>query len=117
MDKEKIKQTISEKLPEVLPKVIKWIITHVLMFIFGFHMPMWVTAVKAEKAVKSFKDGKKNAEPEIIETADTVEVIDEDDTADAVEMINEPETVTEMRRRPRSTLRERRQERIARRRL
>lgn len=113
MDKEKIKQTISEKLPEVLPKVIKWIITHVLMFIFGFHMPMWVTAVKAEKAVKSFKDGKKNAEPEIIETADIVEVIDED----AVEVISEPETVTEMRRRPRSTLRERRQERIARRRL
>ncbi len=64
MDKEQIKKTITEKLPEVLPKAVKWIINHIIMFIFHFHMPIWVTAVKAGKSVKAFKNGKAGTEEE-----------------------------------------------------
>lgn len=64
MDKEQIKKTITEKLPEVLPKAVKWVINHIIMFIFHFRMPIWVTAVKAGKSVKTFKNGKTGVEEE-----------------------------------------------------
>lgn len=58
MDKDAIKKNISEKLPQALPKVIKFAVTHILMFVFHFHMPMWATAVKAKKSVNSMKNAK-----------------------------------------------------------
>lgn len=53
VDFESVTAKIEEKLPEMLPKAVKWIIVHFLMLLYHFRMPIWVTALKASKAVKN----------------------------------------------------------------
>lgn len=57
-DKEEIKEKLAEKLPVLLPKVIKWVVVHIAMLIYHVSMPPWVTAIKAKRAVDSFKADK-----------------------------------------------------------
>ncbi|GEM_PF-5823934 len=64
VDFESIKAKIEEKLPEMLPKAVKWVIVHLLMLLYHFKMPIWVTALKASKAAKEIKTGRQGGEEE-----------------------------------------------------
>ena len=63
VDFETVKSKIEEKLPKMLPKAVKWVIVHLLMLLYHFKMPVWVTALKASKSVRNFKNGKQGSEP------------------------------------------------------
>lgn len=65
-DKEEIKEKLAEKLPVLLPKAIKWVVVHIAMLIYHVSMPPWITAIKAKRAVDSFK-ADKNGTPETAE--------------------------------------------------
>jgi hypothetical protein len=60
VDFESVKAKIEEKLPEMLPKSIKWIIVHLLMMLYHFRMPIWVTALKTSKTVNNIKSGSRS---------------------------------------------------------
>lgn len=62
VDFESVKAKIEEKLPEMLPKAFKWVIVHLLMLLYHFRMPIWVTALKASKTVKNIKADKQGGE-------------------------------------------------------
>lgn len=53
VDFETVKLKIEEQLPEMLPKAVKWLLVHLLMLLYHFRMPIWVTALKASKTVKN----------------------------------------------------------------
>lgn len=53
VDFETVKLKIEEQLPEMLPKAVKWILVPLLMLLYHFRMPIWVTALKASKTVKN----------------------------------------------------------------
>lgn len=67
-----VKVKIEEKLPEILPKAVKWIIVHLLMLLYHFRMPIWVTALKASKTVKNIKAGQQGSEEEIPAVSESV---------------------------------------------
>lgn len=62
MNTSEMKEKLEQKLPEMLPKAVKWVITHLLMLLYHFRMPIWVTALKAKKAMQSYKAGNENEE-------------------------------------------------------
>lgn len=64
VDFKSVKAKIEEKLPEMLPKAVKWILVHLLMLLYHFRMPIWVTALKASKTVKKIKAGQHGSEEE-----------------------------------------------------
>lgn len=53
VDFEAVKAKIEQKLPEMLPKAVKWILVHLLMLLYHFRMPIWVTALKASRTMKN----------------------------------------------------------------
>ncbi len=57
-DKEEIKEKLAEKLPVLLPKAIKWVFVHIAMLIYHVSMPPWITAIKAKRAMDSYKASK-----------------------------------------------------------
>lgn len=61
-DKEEIKEKLAAKLPVLLPKAIKWVVVHIAMLIYHVSMPPWLTAIKAKRAVDSFKASKNGAQ-------------------------------------------------------
>lgn len=64
MNASDMKEKLEQKLPEMLPQAVKWVITHLLMLLYHFRMPIWVTALKASKTVKNIKNGKQGGEEE-----------------------------------------------------
>ncbi len=58
VDFKAINAKAEEKLPEILPKAVKWLLVHLLMLLYHFRMPIWVTAVKASKMVRKCVLGK-----------------------------------------------------------
>ena len=58
VDFKRIKSKVKEKLPGMLPKAIKWAIIHLLMLLYHFRMPIWVTVFKALKTAWNFKSSK-----------------------------------------------------------
>lgn len=54
VDFETVKSKIEQKLPEMLPKAVKWVLVHLLMLLYHFRMPIWVTALKASRTAKNF---------------------------------------------------------------
>ena len=62
VDFETVKSKIEKQLPEMLPKAVKWIFVHLLMLLYHFRMPIWITALKASKTVKNIKADKQGGE-------------------------------------------------------
>lgn len=63
MDFKAIKAKAEEELPEMLPKAVKWVLVHLLMLLYHFRLPIWVTAVKASKAVRNYVLDKQSRNP------------------------------------------------------
>ncbi len=59
---EKKKEQLVQALPKILPKVIKIAVQKLVMLFYHISMPPWVTAIKAKKAMDSFKAQKIGAE-------------------------------------------------------
>lgn len=56
----------------MLPKAVKWIMVHLLMLLYHFRMPIWVTALKASKEVKKIKAGQQGSKEETPPVAESV---------------------------------------------
>ena len=59
---EKKKEQLMQALPKLLPKIIKIAVQKLVMLFYHFSLPPWVTAIKAKKAMDSFKAQKAGAE-------------------------------------------------------